>query len=79
MSEENKLWIRNVEYFDREKDNIRRQYGEDMFVVIRNQQIVDSGSDKLDLARKYDKQSVLITSIRSSGRFVELPSPKIVR
>jgi hypothetical protein len=79
MENDMEIWRRNVAYFDKERDRIKKEYGEDTFVVIQNQQIVDSGPNRFDLSRQYHGQHVLINSIKASERKVEIPSPEVRR
>lgn len=67
-------WRNNVSYFETNKDRIRKEYGEQTYVVIEDQQIIDTGLDNMVLAEKYISKQVLITSIKDSERVVKIPS-----
>lgn len=69
-------WEKNVAFFKENAGRIKQQYGEEAFVVIQNQQVVDSGSDKILLNVKYQNQPALILSYKDSTKIVELPSPE---
>ncbi len=72
-------WKKNVDFFQENKELIKKQYGEEAFVVIKDQQIIDSGDDKFKLGAKYQSQHVLISNYKDSTKIVEISSPEVVR
>lgn len=70
------MWNKNREYFEREKERIRMEYGEETFLAIRDQQIIDSGKSDMDLFKKYDSRFISIMSIKSIEEVIDMSSPE---
>lgn len=73
-------WEKNVAFCEKNIDLIRKQYGEKTLIVVKDQQIIDSGEDVLQLMEKHPDPNdyLLITSYERMTRVVHLPSPRLV-
>ncbi len=75
-----KEWEMNTLFFKRLKDTIKSAYGKETYVVIYKQKIIDSGDDKLQLAKLHkDKKPALITCVKDYDKLKEIPSPEIIQ
>ncbi|MEK6925807.1 MAG: hypothetical protein AABW50_00865 [Nanoarchaeota archaeon] len=74
-------WRKNLDYFNENLAAIKSKYGRDTYVVIKDQKVVDSDSDKSNLARKYSdsRENILITSPKDHEKIMKFRSPRISR
>ena len=66
---------KNADFFEKNKDKIRKKYGEKTYVVIKNQEIIDSGPNNFELAKKYSKnrdEGIFITRIETVKHLREI-------
>ena len=61
-------FFRNHAYFLSHLSDIKEQYGEKTYVVIREEDVIDSGKDKQALCKTYKGQRVYINAVANAHR-----------
>jgi hypothetical protein len=80
LHERHEDWKRQVAYFEKHKEEIRKQYGE-AYVAICDGQIIASDPDEWKLVERTEKEKrdrlIFIASVKDSETVIEFPSPEI--
>jgi len=72
--EAHQAWERNRDYVIANQETLRKEYG-NKFIAVMNQEVIDSGENEFELAKKlyerFEKKHILISNIE------EIVNPKV--